>query len=66
MKTEIDSAYQKEITCPYCGYVYRDSLEMTSGGDEEDVECECDKCEKEFRVTTHVTILYSSFKLPIT
>lgn len=65
METEIDTDYQNQITCPYCGYVYRDSWEMTSGGDEEDVECECDQCGRAFRVTTHVTIKYSSFKLPI-
>ena len=66
METEIDAAYQEQITCPYCGHVYQDSWEMTNGGDEEDVECECDQCERAFRVRTHITVQYSSFKLPIT
>ena len=66
MKTEIDTAYQNKITCPYCGHVHQDSWEMTDGGDEEDVEVDCDSCGQAFRATTHITIRYSSFKLPIT
>lgn len=66
METEIDTAYQNQITCPYCGHIHKDSWEMTNGGDEEDVEVECAQCERAFRVTTHITIRYSSLKLPIT
>lgn len=64
MEPEIDTAFQGQIVCPYCGHRHEDSWEM-AGNDEEDVECDCYACDKTFRVTTHISIKYSSHQLPI-
>lgn len=55
----IDTAYQRFITCPYCGYVDRDSWEFqTSSCD----DWECPKCLEHFCVEREIEITYSTKK----
>jgi DNA-directed RNA polymerase subunit RPC12/RpoP len=58
---EIDTDYQRDITCPYCGWKDRDSWDYHMR-DEDIIEVECGKCEKEFMASCHVTVDYSSWK----
>lgn len=62
MDTEIDTDYQSEITCPYCGWKDRDSWDYSWGYGSEELGIECGKCEKEFIVYRDITVDYSSRK----
>lgn len=53
---EVDQA--DEITCPYCGYEYRDSWEFRKDDGEE----ECSECEKKFRWSRGSKVWYDSAK----
>jgi transcription elongation factor Elf1 len=46
------------ITCPYCGYVDRNSKErgLDDGGEEEAIDCR--KCEREFMASMDVTVTF--------
>ena len=52
-----DTDYTTEITCPHCGYEYRDSWEASEG------EQDCRDCERPFEVTKNVTVDYSTSKI---
>lgn len=54
----IDHEYTGEIVCPYCGYEFSDSWEI-SGNDGSLV---CEECGKKFRYERHVSIMYSTSK----
>lgn len=53
-----DCMLQNEVTCPLCGYVFRDSWEMELSEYEEEIECR--SCEKSFMVTKVVDVSYTS------
>jgi len=53
---EIDHDYTKSLVCPHCGYVQRDSSDIT--GDDEDGETECQNCEKRYRWSRYIEITY--------
>ena len=49
------------ITCPYCGYVDKDSWEYRlSDGDS--IIVDCSHCDKEFEVFCHVNVTYCSYE----
>ena len=54
--------YRDEATCPYCGYVGRDSWELF-GPDDEDNDAQCGSCGKEYRVSRNVSVTYTSQKM---
>ena len=62
LKHNYDSKYEKEIVCPYCGYIHTDSWEWNDHGFDKDIEAECDNCEKEFTFIIECEITYSSYK----
>lgn len=45
-----------EVTCPYCGYEFSDSWEMSEG------ERECPDCENTFEIERHVEVTYATYK----
>lgn len=49
------------IVCPWCGYVYDDSWEITHDG-----ELECRLCERRFDVYLYPYIIYTTVKAAIT
>jgi DNA-directed RNA polymerase subunit RPC12/RpoP len=53
---ELNTALESEVICPYCGYVARDSWEL-SGDDGENT---CGRCEKEYNYTRNVEITYTT------
>jgi len=55
---KIDTLYQYEITCPYCGYEDGDSWDASNSG-----ITECRRCEKEFKYERDIEVTYSSYKL---
>lgn len=59
--SEIDCDRTNEIVCPYCGHKHTDSLEMTDG--EEDTTSYCYSCNKEFEVSSHVSVNFSTRKM---
>lgn len=56
----MNTQYEDNITCPFCGYVDRDSWEVDFGGMEGEEKLECGECQKEFVVTKHIEVTYSS------
>lgn len=59
--TEIDCQFTREIVCPYCGHVHRDSWEFGGGG--EDGDDECGECGKMFSWSRTITVTYSTEKM---
>jgi len=55
----IDHDFTRNIVCPYCGHVDRDSWEWNNG-EEGDGEAECGECEKSYGVSRHVMVKYST------
>ena len=55
---EIDCRYTREIVCPYCGWIDRDSWEADDDG-----EMDCGECEKTFHFERRVTVKYISYKM---
>ena len=54
--------YCEDIKCPYCGWIDRDSWEhRMNDGDE--IEIDCGKCEKTFRVNCSVSRTYESSEI---
>jgi len=58
---EIDADYQDLITCPYCGWVEKESWEYDIDEDRGEI-VECGECEREFECVKSVTIRYCSYK----
>jgi len=54
---EIDHEYTKEIVCPYCGFKFEDSWEVS--GDDGDITC--DDCGKEFSFERIKDITYTTY-----
>jgi sarcosine oxidase delta subunit len=54
----LDTEFVSDVTCPYCGYVYRDSWEFP---DEDDC-VECNGCGETFSMIREVSVTYSTFK----
>lgn len=61
MTTEFHTEYQKEIVCPYCGYEYHCSYEITR--DHESGDYKCEECNKDFRWQEHREVSYSTEKI---
>ena len=49
--------FQRNITCPWCGYEFRDSWEMSEG------EYDCDECGGKFEAERDVTVEYSTTRI---
>ena len=60
---EYDTDYTREITCPYCGYVFSDSWEVNQVEMEWEEEIDCMRCGKEFLASKEVSITYSTQKI---
>jgi DNA-directed RNA polymerase subunit RPC12/RpoP len=56
---EIDSEYEKEMICPYCGYENTDSFEFIDEGEGVRI---CGRCGRDFEFTVNVSITYSTKK----
>lgn len=55
----MDTKYEANIKCPYCGWEDRDSWESGDSG-----EMECGRCDKEFTFEREVEVTYSTWKSP--
>jgi transcription elongation factor Elf1 len=64
MSDGIRTDYTRDIVCPHCGHEDRDSWEVGRGEEGDLGEQECGSCEKPFTAQRHVSITYSSEKLP--
>lgn len=53
---EIDHEYTDEIVCPWCGYKYSDSWELTQNDGEE----ECRECRKSFSYYRDIKTTYNT------
>lgn len=51
--------YTDEITCPYCGYVDRNSGECP----DEDDECICGDCGEVFQMVRNISVTYSTYRV---
>lgn len=47
----------RNIICPYCEHIHKDSYEIGSGG-EEDNQMECYNCEQPFFYSRNITVSY--------
>lgn len=59
---QFDHEYTHEIVCPYCGYEDWDSWEF-GGGDGEQSEEDCGRCEKTFLTKRNISINYTTYKI---
>jgi predicted RNA-binding Zn-ribbon protein involved in translation (DUF1610 family) len=63
--SEIDTDYQSNATCPYCGHVDADSWEIDFGDFMDgEAEVDCPECGEPYIVTRNVTVDYSTRKKP--
>jgi len=51
-----DHEYTHEAVCPHCGYVHRDSWDMSEG------VRNCNDCERKFDLTRHTEVTYTTIK----
>ena len=51
-----DHEYTHEAVCPHCGYVHRDSWDMSEG------VRNCNDCGREFDLTRHTEVTYTTIK----
>jgi hypothetical protein len=57
----INCRYTDEIVCPYCGHEFQDSYEyFGKSGDEAEIECTDEDCEKKFRCSPDISVTYVS------
>lgn len=55
--------YTMNIVCPYCGYEFEDSFDLSGNMDDGDIEeCICEECGKDFEYTLNVDVTYSTSK----
>ena len=59
---DIDHEHTNLPVCPHCGKEVEDTFELGFDGDEGEVEVECYGCKKEFIITQHIRVSYSTFK----
>lgn len=58
-----ETDYMDEPVCPHCGHRQRDAWEINLGpGIEGDGEMECGECWKEFLISRHCSVSYSTSK----
>lgn len=50
-----------EVQCPHCGYEFSDSWEFGIDGDEHEVECLNEECEKDFIFYVDCITTYRSY-----
>lgn len=58
---EIDHEYTDNPVCPYCGYVCGDTWELDFGTSEE-TTVTCCECERDYIVSAHFSVNYSTRK----
>ena len=60
----METQYEDDVTCPYCGHVDRDSWELDFGpGFEGDEDFECGACGETFHASREVSVSYSTWKI---
>lgn len=60
MSDNIIHEYTHKAVCPHCGYECEDSWEINDGEDGYAGVYECGRCEKNYHVTRHLTVKYST------
>lgn len=60
MEKEIQRIQETDITCPYCGYQYKDSWEHGINNDGDSTIIKCPECTNKFYVALAVRYLYTS------
>jgi uncharacterized Zn-finger protein len=61
LRVSVDTSYTDDPICPYCGKAQRDAWEIDLGpGYEGDGEMACGWCEREFYISRHVAISYTT------
>ena len=61
---EFKYAYQRDITCPYCGYYFDDSYRFLQNNGDSDVIC-CNNCERYFEAELEIIYEYTSSKIKL-
>jgi DNA-directed RNA polymerase subunit RPC12/RpoP len=56
--TEHECRFTKEIVCPYCGFVFKDSWDF----DEDSGDIECSGCGKEFSFERNTRVTYCTLR----
>lgn len=59
MEDIIDHEFTNNAVCPYCGYVDKDSWELSDNDD----ETQCASCDKVYSYKRNVSITYSTKKM---
>ncbi len=54
---ELDTLYEEQVTCPWCGHEETDSWKFKDG------VYECSECDKPFEVYRHVSVDYSTYRV---
>ena len=61
----METDYTTYLVCPHCGQEHQDSWEIMGDMSDGDVdETDCEKCDKPFKFTVHVSVNYSTEKKP--
>ncbi len=60
MDEKVEKLFEKEITCPYCGFECGDSWEYGLDSDGDTKEEECEKCNKKFHIQLNVEATYTT------
>lgn len=58
---EGECSYNASPICPHCGYEMQDAWELGLD-DGDDMEAECGRCGKKYRVTLYISVKYSTEK----
>lgn len=56
---EIDHDHTDEVVCPYCGYEFGDSWDLS----DDSGELDCSECGKEFEYYRHIEVTYCTYQI---
>lgn len=61
-ENEIECHGTDEVVCPFCGYEFSDSWDFNFQGNEMEIECGNEACEKTFLCSPYYAVTYYSDK----
>ncbi len=57
-----ETKYLDNPICPYCGHIVKDAWEIDFRIND-DQETNCNQCGKDFLISRHLTVTYSTFRI---